>query len=90
MQRLRCDIGDFEPAGVSALQEAAARWVAHGKHLCGGATDLTLRCCVRSEGTRSGGVLSHAWGCSLRHLVEASMDLIKHPRLGKPASYLRR
>lgn len=55
MQRLRCDIGDFEPAGVGALQEPATRWVALGKHLCGGATDLTLRCCARAEAAKAGG-----------------------------------
>lgn len=55
MQRLRCDIGDFEPAGVAALEDPAGRWVALGKHLCGGATDLTLRCCVRAEAAKAEG-----------------------------------
>ena len=46
MVRLRCDIGDFHPEGVPAIRDSAAGWVAMGKHLCGGATDLMLRCCV--------------------------------------------
>ena len=48
MVRLRCDIGDFDPKGVPAIRDSAAGWVAMGKHLCGGATDLMLRCCVRN------------------------------------------
>ena len=46
MVRLRCDIGDFDPTGLPAIRNSAAGWVAMGKHLCGGATDLMLRCCV--------------------------------------------
>lgn len=43
LQRLRCDIKDFDVAQVSGLQGGAAPWVAFGKHLCGAATDFTLR-----------------------------------------------
>jgi len=46
MQRIRCDIANFEPCGVDGF-EHMPYWVAHGKHLCGAATDLTLRCCHR-------------------------------------------
>lgn len=46
MQRLRCDIANFEPCGVDGFEQVPF-WVAHGKHLCGAATDLTLRCCYR-------------------------------------------
>ena len=31
-----------------------APWVAHGKHLCGAATDFALRCCSRAVATGSG------------------------------------
>lgn len=57
-ERLRVDIVDFEPRGAPLLQgpspaqgsgsgPSARPWVALGKHLCGAATDLTLRCCAR-------------------------------------------
>ena len=42
------DIKDFQPAGVDALNGSESRWVATGKHLCGAATDFTLRCCASS------------------------------------------
>ena len=35
------------PAQGPGLDPAARPWVALGKHLCGAATDLTLRCCAR-------------------------------------------
>ena len=55
MTRARCDIVDFDPGGVPAIADAAAGWVAMGKHLCGGATDLMLRCGVRSlQASRNG------------------------------------
>jgi len=58
MTRARCDIGDFDPGGVPAIAGSAAGWVAMGKHLCGGATDLTLRCCVQSlQASEQGAVL---------------------------------
>ncbi|PRW32644.1 tRNA:m(4)X modification enzyme TRM13-like protein [Chlorella sorokiniana] len=49
MQRLRCDIADFDVAGVAGLAGGAAPWVAFGKHLCGAATDFTLRSCARER-----------------------------------------
>ena len=55
MTRARCDIGDFDPGGVPAIANSAAGWIAMGKHLCGGATDLTLRCGVRSLQTSEPG-----------------------------------
>jgi tRNA:m4X modification enzyme len=57
MQRIRCDIANFEPCGIAGFHKMPY-WVAHGKHLCGAATDLTLRCChMYSQGReqQSGG-----------------------------------
>ena len=48
LQRLRVDIKDFQPAGVDGLNGGQAPWVATGKHLCGAATDFTLRCVASS------------------------------------------
>ena len=48
MQRLRVDIKDFSPRGLGQLQPEHTPWVAYGKHLCGAATDLTLRCCAQA------------------------------------------
>lgn len=48
LARLSVDIKDFDPAGVPGLDNGAAPWVAIGKHLCGAATDFTLRCCASS------------------------------------------
>lgn len=42
------DIKDFQPAGVEGLNQGQKPWVATGKHLCGAATDFTLRCCAAS------------------------------------------
>lgn len=46
MLRVRCDIADFEPEGVEGFA-SKPYWVGHGKHLCGAATDFTLRCAAR-------------------------------------------
>ncbi len=53
-ERLRADIADFDPAGAPLLQRAPGDpapglkpWVAFGKHLCGAAADLALRCAAR-------------------------------------------
>lgn len=46
LARLRVDIKDFQPTGVPGLDNGAAPWVCIGKHLCGAATDFTLRCCA--------------------------------------------
>ncbi|KAK9857989.1 hypothetical protein WJX84_004501 [Apatococcus fuscideae] len=49
LERQRQDIKHFEPCGLACMRQGApkAKWVAFGKHLCGAATDFTLRCCVR-------------------------------------------
>ena len=38
--------------GLSHGLGPGAPWVAHGKHLCGAATDFALRCCSRAVGHR--------------------------------------
>lgn len=55
MQRLRCDIADFVPSGIQGL-DPGAPWVAFGKHLCGPATDFTLRCAAKYHGRGLRGV----------------------------------
>ena len=49
MQRAKVDIKDFYPWGMEQLQDSTRAWVAIGKHLCGAATDFTLRCCVQAS-----------------------------------------
>ncbi|BBN11105.1 hypothetical protein Mp_5g09090 [Marchantia polymorpha subsp. ruderalis] len=49
VERLRTDIEDLSVRGVPALQ--GRRYVAVSKHLCGPATDLTLRCCLNEAGS---------------------------------------
>uniref|UniRef100_A0A182MZZ8 tRNA:m(4)X modification enzyme TRM13 n=1 Tax=Anopheles dirus TaxID=7168 RepID=A0A182MZZ8_9DIPT len=48
VQRVRADIADLELVRVDLLG-ACRRVVGIGKHLCGSATDLALRCLVRSQ-----------------------------------------
>ncbi|DBA70544.1 TPA: hypothetical protein ACH3X2_011942 [Trebouxia sp. C0005] len=48
LQRLRVDIKDFQPTEVPGLNNGLTPWIATGKHLCGAATDFTLRCCASS------------------------------------------
>ena len=48
LARLRVDIKDFQPAGLPGLENGTAPWVGIGKHLCGAATDFSLRCCASS------------------------------------------
>ncbi|RZC03297.1 tRNA:m(4)X modification enzyme TRM13 isoform C [Glycine soja] len=43
LERLRIDIEDLDLNAVESLQ--GVPYLATGKHLCGAATDLTLRCC---------------------------------------------
>ncbi|KAL5700406.1 tRNA:m(4)X modification enzyme [Ranunculus cassubicifolius] len=47
LERLRIDIEDLDLNGVEALKRVP--YLATGKHLCGPATDLTLRCCLRDN-----------------------------------------
>ena len=48
MQRAKVDIKDFNPAALHQVKEEGRSWVAVGKHLCGAATDFTLRCCTQA------------------------------------------
>ncbi|XP_047313247.1 tRNA:m(4)X modification enzyme TRM13 homolog [Impatiens glandulifera] len=48
LERLRIDIEDLNLDGVEALK--GTPYLAIGKHLCGPATDMTLRCCLLSRG----------------------------------------
>jgi tRNA:m4X modification enzyme len=58
LQRIRLDIADFDARGIPGIDPGDA-WVAFGKHLCGAATDFTLRCCERHHHrSRSGGFLN--------------------------------
>ncbi|CAA7398548.1 unnamed protein product [Spirodela intermedia] len=47
LERLRIDIEDLNLNGVESLR--GRPYLAIGKHLCGPATDLTLRCCLRGD-----------------------------------------
>ncbi|KAK9266716.1 hypothetical protein L1049_007369 [Liquidambar formosana] len=47
LERLRIDIEDLNLNAVESLREVP--YLAIGKHLCGPATDLTLRCCLRKQ-----------------------------------------
>ncbi|XP_050069835.1 tRNA:m(4)X modification enzyme TRM13 homolog [Anopheles maculipalpis] len=60
VQRVRADIADLE-LGQLNLLESSRKIVGIGKHLCGGATDLALRCLVRSGKGESG--VSRVKGC---------------------------
>lgn len=47
-ERLRIDLQDFWARGHPLLQGGQA-WAALGKHLCGAATDFSLRCCLADQ-----------------------------------------
>ncbi|PIA37975.1 hypothetical protein AQUCO_02900077v1 [Aquilegia coerulea] len=47
LERLRIDIEDLDLHGIESLKRVP--YLAIGKHLCGPATDLTLRCCLREH-----------------------------------------
>ncbi|XP_051141621.1 uncharacterized protein LOC127258711 [Andrographis paniculata] len=47
VERLRIDIEDLNLNDVESLQGLG--YVAIGKHLCGPATDVTLRCCIHKQ-----------------------------------------
>lgn len=51
VQRIRADISDLNLDNLAAAQ-VADNIVAVGKHLCGGATDLTLRCLMNGNQSR--------------------------------------
>nr|GMD27807.1 tRNA:M(4)X modification enzyme TRM13 homolog isoform X1 [Ipomoea batatas]GME20196.1 tRNA:M(4)X modification enzyme TRM13 homolog isoform X1 [Ipomoea batatas] len=47
LERLRIDIEDLKLKAVECLR--GAPYLAIGKHLCGPATDMTLRCCTKDQ-----------------------------------------
>nr|XP_011467051.1 PREDICTED: tRNA:m(4)X modification enzyme TRM13 homolog [Fragaria vesca subsp. vesca]XP_011467056.1 PREDICTED: tRNA:m(4)X modification enzyme TRM13 homolog [Fragaria vesca subsp. vesca]XP_011467060.1 PREDICTED: tRNA:m(4)X modification enzyme TRM13 homolog [Fragaria vesca subsp. vesca]XP_011467065.1 PREDICTED: tRNA:m(4)X modification enzyme TRM13 homolog [Fragaria vesca subsp. vesca] len=53
LQRLRIDIEDLNLNAVGTLR--GGPYIAIGKHLCGPATDLTLRCCLGEQSNQSNG-----------------------------------
>nr|XP_029709587.1 tRNA:m(4)X modification enzyme TRM13 homolog [Aedes albopictus] len=54
IQRVRADIGDLVLRKLEVLKDSR-KVVGVGKHLCGGATDLALRCLIRANKDGSGG-----------------------------------
>lgn len=43
IHRIRCDIANFNPSKLEGMN-GNSRWVGYGKHLCGAATDFSIRC----------------------------------------------
>lgn len=54
LERLRIDIEDLNLKAVESLQ--GVPYLAIGKHLCGPATDLSLRCCLAEESNQDDAV----------------------------------
>ncbi|KAI8522591.1 hypothetical protein RHMOL_Rhmol13G0008100 [Rhododendron molle] len=69
LERLRIDIEDLNLNGVESLQ--GIPYLATGKHLCGPATDMTLRSCLAKKCTQCN-VAGHRAGCNLRGLAIAT------------------
>ncbi|KAF6172218.1 hypothetical protein GIB67_024840 [Kingdonia uniflora] len=69
LERLRIDIEDLDLNAVESLR--GLPYLAIGKHLCGPATDLTLRCCFRRQCSQEKGVLKRDC-CSLKGLAIAT------------------
>ncbi|KAH6777430.1 methyltransferase [Perilla frutescens var. hirtella] len=69
LERLRIDIEDLNLNAVESLKGFG--YIAIGKHLCGPATDMTLRCCIRRQSNENAAVQSQA-NCNLRGLAIAT------------------
>ncbi|KAL0436029.1 UNVERIFIED_CONTAM: tRNA:m(4)X modification enzyme TRM13 [Sesamum radiatum] len=69
LERLRIDIEDLNLNAVESLQGVG--YMAIGKHLCGPATDVTLRCCIRQQSNENTDAQSQA-SCYLRGLAIAT------------------
>ncbi|KAI3905295.1 hypothetical protein MKX01_039986 [Papaver californicum] len=67
LERLRIDIEDLDVNAVESLK--GVPYLAIGKHLCGPATDLTLRCCLPKQTT---GDVHSSDTCNLRGLAIAT------------------
>ncbi|KAG9459903.1 hypothetical protein H6P81_004411 [Aristolochia fimbriata] len=68
IQRLRIDIEDLDLHAVESLK---GPFLAIGKHLCGPATDLTLRCCLSEQHSQKGDAC-HNVDCNLKGLAIAT------------------
>ncbi|RWR94504.1 tRNA:m4X modification enzyme TRM13 [Cinnamomum micranthum f. kanehirae] len=68
LERLRIDIEDLNLDAIESLR--GVPYLAIGKHLCGPATDLTLRCCLPKRCSEDG-VLSSS-NCNLKGLALAT------------------
>lgn len=69
LERLRIDIEDLNLNAVESLQ--GIPYLATGKHLCGPATDMTLRCCLAKKCEQCNAA-QHRAGCNLRGLAIAT------------------
>ncbi|XP_052210893.1 uncharacterized protein LOC127813563 [Diospyros lotus] len=71
LERLRIDIEDLKLNAVEALQ--GIPYLAIGKHLCGPATDMTLRCCLAEHHNQGPAAQGNGnAGCHLRGLAIAT------------------
>ncbi|CAN6466598.1 unnamed protein product [Victoria cruziana] len=68
LERLRIDIEDLNLEAVESLR--CVPYLAVGKHLCGPATDLTLRCCLREHHNEK--AIQCQSKCNLRGLALAT------------------
>ncbi|CAA0830618.1 methyltransferases [Striga hermonthica] len=69
LERLRIDIEDLNLNAVESLRGVG--YTAIGKHLCGPATDVTLRCCIRQKSDKISDSQSPAT-CYMRGLAIAT------------------
>ncbi|KAF3778012.1 tRNAm(4)X modification enzyme [Nymphaea thermarum] len=69
LERLRIDIEDLNLEAVESL--SCIPYLAVGKHLCGPATDLTLRCCLREQYNNKKAIQSLS-KCNLKGLALAT------------------
>lgn len=69
LKRIRCDIADFNPHKLPQIGRCT-EWLAYGKHLCGSATDFTLRCCANfaKSGQKGAGSVGYAIATCCHHL----------------------
>ena len=70
VERLRVDIKDLDIAGVEAVKGRDV--VVTGKHLCGSATDLALRCCLANTNGGCDGDKSSAAACRVTGVALAT------------------
>jgi len=70
VERLRVDIKDLDIAGVEAVKGRDV--VVTGKHLCGSATDLALRCCLANTNGECDGDKASAAACRVTGVALAT------------------